>query len=90
MVKVLPDPVTPLRVWNRAFSLTPLASRAIACPWSPAGEKPDTTLSFGTGAGRYWLPAGAVTSFTLRVLVWPPLTTFTCTISPGFVLSSAL
>jgi hypothetical protein len=53
MVKVLPDPVTPFRVWNRIFSCTPLESREIARPWSPAGEKDDTTVSLRTEAVRY-------------------------------------
>src|SRR3990167_6170377 len=37
MVKVLPEPVTPSRVWNTSPSFTPSTSCRIASGWSPAG-----------------------------------------------------
>ena len=38
MVKVLPDPVTPSRVWKRSPRRTPSTSLAIASGWSPCGR----------------------------------------------------
>ena len=64
MVKVLPEPVTPFRVWNRRFSLTPWVSREIARPWSPAGENGETTSSLGTDGLLLCPGTGAGTSFT--------------------------
>ena len=37
MVKVLPLPVTPSRVWQRSPRSTPSTSVLIACGWSPVG-----------------------------------------------------
>ena len=37
MVKVLPEPVTPNRVWKTSPSLRPSTSSLIAVGWSPAG-----------------------------------------------------
>jgi hypothetical protein len=44
MVKVLPEPVTPNRVWDARPARIPSTSWAIAWGWSPAGWKDDTTL----------------------------------------------
>jgi hypothetical protein len=38
IVKVLPEPVTPSRVWYDRPSSTPSTSWRIASGWSPAGE----------------------------------------------------
>ena len=37
IVKVLPLPVTPNRVWQRSPRSTPSTSCAMACGWSPVG-----------------------------------------------------
>ena len=37
MVKVLPLPVTPSRVWQRSPRSTPFTSVSMACGWSPVG-----------------------------------------------------
>jgi len=37
MVKVLPEPVTPSKVWNTSPSRTPSTSLSMAAGWSPAG-----------------------------------------------------
>ena len=44
---LLPEPVMPSSVWNRSPRLTPSANLAIACGWSPAGWKSETTLEVG-------------------------------------------
>ena len=38
MVAVLPEPVTPSRVWKRSPASMPLASPATACAWSATGR----------------------------------------------------
>jgi hypothetical protein len=37
IVKVLPLPVTPSKVWQRSPRSTPSTSWAMACGWSPVG-----------------------------------------------------
>src|ERR1019366_4039653 len=39
MVIVLPEPVTPRRVWNRSPRSSPAVSSLMARGWSPAGRK---------------------------------------------------
>ena len=82
IVKVLPDPVTPFRIWCFRSASTPAASRSIASPWSPAGWKGETTASGVTDDGRS-------TSFTVSVFSCPERTTLTSTTSPGLVCSRA-
>src|SRR4051812_7567591 len=48
IVALLPEPVMPSSVWNRSPRLTPSASLAMACGWSPAGWKSETTLKSDT------------------------------------------
>jgi hypothetical protein len=43
MVKVLPVPVAPMRVWKRWPELRPAASWSMAWGWSPWGLKGEMT-----------------------------------------------
>src|SRR5829696_2361457 len=45
IVYVLPEPVTPRRVWCRAPDNTPSVSFAMACGWSPAGSNGAASLN---------------------------------------------
>ncbi len=47
VVKLLPDPVIPRRVWKRSPRSIPSASAAIASGWSPAGVRSVTSSSAG-------------------------------------------
>ena len=47
MVKVLPEPVTPRRVWNLFFSFIPLTSCLIAFGCEPFGLNGDFSSNFG-------------------------------------------
>ena len=56
-VKVLPEPVTPSRVWSRLPWRRLSTSPAIACGWSPAGWKSEVSWNWGTPASlRLGLP----------------------------------
>jgi hypothetical protein len=45
MVKVLPEPVTPLRTWWRAPDWSPSVSRSMAWIWSPLGTKSEVNTN---------------------------------------------
>jgi hypothetical protein len=50
IVKVLPEPVTPMSVWYFFPSaVTPAASLSIACGWSPSGLNGLTTSNRSIG-----------------------------------------
>ena len=55
------EPVMPSRVWNRSPRSMPSASCSMACGWSPAGSKSETTVNGGTDRcyrGGVTLPPG--------------------------------
>jgi len=49
IVNVLPEPVTPNRVWYFSPASTPWVSLAMACGWSPRGWYLETSLKSATG-----------------------------------------
>src|SRR5690606_35548545 len=56
MVKVLPEPVTPMNTWWRLPGWRPPTRASIAWGWSPAGgngltSSKGTAISYGRGAG---------------------------------------
>jgi hypothetical protein len=47
MVKVLPEPVTPRRVWKRSPAWMPALSSAMAVGWSPVGRRSEMISKLG-------------------------------------------
>src|SRR5579863_5402050 len=72
MVKVLPEPVTPIRTWSTSPLVTLSTSPAIACGWSPAGWNSEWMAKRRpwSASGRAAVRIGAGMSLKIRAR-WP-------------------
>lgn len=67
IVKVLPEPVTPIKVWNFLPACRLSTSRSIACGWSPAGLNSLFSLNFAIFGSRFVIRGSCLNTLFMSI-----------------------